>query len=134
MATLAFIRGWINASPDQSDEIRALIENAIDDAGDDLGDEHFRTSLKQCWHYPSETGPGSDFVLIGACIKAILLPLFEAQLTAIARDIIEDDNGVQYTLSGRFEVTIEGQPEDQQWTMSDGTLDTSKRLPYLLSP
>ncbi|MEZ6093254.1 MAG: hypothetical protein R3C03_03305 [Pirellulaceae bacterium] len=134
MATLAFIRGWINASSDLSDKIRALISKSIDDEGDDLGDESFRNSLKQCWHFPSETGPGSHFVLLGASVKAFLLPLFKAQLTAIARDIVDDDNGVEYTLSGRFEISVEGQSEDQQWTISDGILDTSRRLPYLLSP
>ena len=128
---MAFIRGWINASSDQSDAILALISKTIDTEGDALGDEQFRSSLKQCWHFPAETGPAADFVVLGATVKAILLPLFEAQLSTIAREVVDDDNGVEYALAGRFEVTIEGQTEDQQWIISEGRLDTSGRLPYL---
>lgn len=134
MATLAFIRGWINVTFNQTNEIRTLVARFIDDEGDNLGDERFRALLKQCWHYPEETGPGSDFVLIGASVKANLLPLFESQLRAIASEVVDDDNGVKYTLSGRIEITVEGQLEDQQWIISDGMLDTTRRLPYLLSP
>ena len=134
MATLAFIRGWINASSDQVDAIRAVIDESIDREGDAICDKDFRSSLKQCWHYPTDTALGADFVLLGATVKAILIPIFEAQIRRIASEILDHDDGDVYTLSGRFEITIEGQAEDQHWVMSNGKLDTSGRLPYLLSP
>ncbi len=134
MAALAFIRGWINATDDDSEQIRNLIDAAIN--GSDLigEDDRFRDSLKHCWHFPTANGPAEDFVLVGATVRQGLLPLFEAILSSVAREIVEHDASNIYTLAGRLEVTIEGESENQEWIIADGCLDTSRRVPYLLSP
>lgn len=134
MATLAFIRGWINATHEESERIRRLIDAAIE-CSDVVGDDtRFRHSLKNCWHFPTAYGPANDFVLVGATVNVNLLPVFETILSSIAREVVEHDSGIAYTLAGRIEITIEGESENQEWVIDNGNLDTSRRIPYFLSP
>src|SRR6056297_3037178 len=125
MATLAFIRGWINATHDESERIRCLIDAAIK-SSDLVGDDtRFCHSLKTCWHFPTANGPASDFVLVGATVNKNLLPVFKTILSSIAREVVEHDAGIAYTLAGRIEVTIEGESENEEWIIVNGDLDTS---------
>jgi hypothetical protein len=134
MGTNAFLRGWINCNADLAKEVRRIVQQVLDECDQYGIGEDYAMQLLDCWHFPPANGPAEDFVLLGATVKEGVLPLFQAQLARIAGEVIDVDGEDRYSIAGRIEVTIEGQSDNQEWTIAHGQLDMSARRPYLLSP
>lgn len=132
MATHAFIRGWIHTGRDLSDQVRAIIETSLAGSQEFGIDPEYAKELLVCWCFPAT--PAQDFVLVGATVGVAVLPLFKAQLTQIAKEVVDVDGDDTYNICGRIEVSVDGEEANQEWTISGGELDTTARRPYFLSP
>jgi len=130
MATMAFLRGWLHCGDDLTPCVRRLIETF--DFGPELHSEQIH-KLKQCWAYPQPGEYCNDFVFLGATINRVLLEFLEEMIRKLGTDVIEIDGDQEYFITGRFELTIDGESENHLWTLSEGILNTSSRLPRLLS-
>lgn len=134
MGTNAFLRGWINANHELADLVRHIVESTLREHERFGIDEERAAQFLKCWHYPTPSGPGGDFVLIGATVNIAELPLFVTKLSRIAEEVVDVDGDEMYYVAGRFEVTVDGQSDNEEWTIVDGRLDTSVRRPFFLSP
>lgn len=130
LATYAFIRGYLHTGEDLFDDVRKVI-NEFEQS--DETPEHKRY-LDECWCFPTNGRYCGDCVFLSANIKVASLPYFESLLIKIGESVFDDDFGTLYPITGRFEVTIEGQNDNQIWTLMDSRLDTSKRVSLFQSP
>ena len=132
MPTYAFIRGWIHTGRDLSDQVREIVESSLAQSHEFGINREYAKQLLVCWHFP--TTSVEDFVLLGATVGVAVVPLFKTQLEQIAKEVIDLDGEDAYNICGRIEITVEGEKENQEWTISSGKLDTTARRPYFISP
>jgi hypothetical protein len=132
MPVICALRGWIECGFERVPQIRSIVDSFFFVCEDFSITAAEAERFHPCWYFPTEDGPAGFFVFLGAEVYKRHLPFFEAQLHAIASNVVEIDGDDIYNVEGRFEVSIEGEPENQLWRMADGRLDTSGRMPWAL--
>ena len=130
LATIAFIRGYLHTGNDLFDDVRKVIR---DFKHSDVAPE-LKRDLDECWCFPTAGMYCGNCVFLDASVKIYSLPYFESLLIKIGECVFDDDFGESYSITGRFELTIDGETDNQIWTLMNSRLNTLKRVPLFQSP